>query len=604
MTRRTVRATVAVAAALLVLLAGCGVPRETDVKVAGPGLSPAPPAGADPPGVPAQRKDARTPTQLVEFFLSAVVGDPGGAEQRTRDYFTVGQQENWKPGNKVNVVRYEPDDDLIVTPEKLGYSVDLNVRQVGVLDPDTGVIEPATETTTVYHFRILYGSDSSLFLADWKTQQHLLLSTIALSRYYLKRNLYFWAGGGASLVPDLRYLPTSVDVKEQPTRLVKWLLEGPSSWLRPGVDEMPDNVVLQGNVTSPDGSRLEVNLSAPDIGKDATQVDRLAAQLRWSLGQYTAVVLKIDGQEKKVGTAYQPLVTELPTTPDRFAILNGVVRPLVPPGAEPPPSSPVLDAEANTKVLRAAVARMGEDYAIALVRRSGNRQRLWIGWRKLDGTVEFRALANSYQSIGRPQWLPGRAGEAGVVIADGALYRFDRATGDLVEIETPGRVTAMAVAPDGHRIALVIGDRLMVAPTTGDQNELRGIGQPLALPTKLTHLAGAGWSQQNLLVAAGQLPSGQTGFTEITVDGAEEEQRGRELGNTKITQLVAFPDNSDTDASWKYGALMYESDRSAFQVTGTVFEPISVSDVQPGGKLSSAPPTAEQTPTAPFFLDE
>lgn len=593
------------AGVLLAALAGCGVPSETDVKVAGPGLSPGPAGGGDSQRPLPVRGAAATPQELVENFLAAP-GDPANAQQRTRDFFPAGEQEGWKPGNKINLIRYRRAD-LVVTPEGSSYRVEMPVRHVGVLDGDTGALEPPTETTTRYGFRVVTGSDGSLFISQWDAhQQHLLLSTSALNVYFQQRNLYFWAGGGASLVPDLRYLPRVVDVKERPTHVVKWLLDGASNWLRPALDEMPENVALQGNVTSPD-DRLEVNLSAPDVGKDPSLVDRLAAQLRWSLApdlvaDVADLVLKIDGQEQKVGIPHQPLVTDLPGTPERFALLAERVRPLNTPGADPPAASAVLAAEANSRVVRAALVRLEDDYVAALVRRSGGRQRLWVGWRHPDGGVSFRAVGDAFTSMGRPQWLPGRAGQVGLIVADGRLYRFERDAGGLTPVNVPGAgVTAMAVAPDGHRIALLAGGRLRVAPVTGDQNELQALGPMRDLPTMLTRLAGVGWSQQDRLVVAGRLPGGQTGFTEVTADGAMEDQRGGEIGNTKVSQLVAFVDNPEV--SGNVAMVLYEADSRAYQLSGSVVEQISAADVAPDPK-ATAPPPADQPPTAPFFLDQ
>lgn len=589
------------AAALLLVLAGCGMPTQTDVKVAGPGLSPGPGGGVDIQRPLPVRTDAATPHELVANFLAAA-GDPANAEEHTRAFFQPQDQDGWKPGNTINVVRYR-DADVVVTPEGSSYRVELTVRHVGVLDADTGVLQPPTETNTKYHFKVVHAADSSLAIADWDArQQHLLLSTTALVEFFQERTLYFWAGNGADLVPDLRYLPLVVDNKERPTHVVKWLLEGPSAWLRPGLDELPENVALQGNVTSPDDRRLEVNLSAPDVGKNADQVDRLAAQLRWSLAPdlVSDLVLKIDGQQKKVNKSYRPEVTDLPSSPERFAVQNGQVRPLAVPGTEAPAGSAVLESEFNVKVLRAALARREDDYAAALVRRVGGRLQLWVGWRGSDGAVVYRPVGPTYATMGRPQWLPGRAGQVGMVVADGRLFRFERDTGGLTAINAPIGISAMAIAPDGHRIALVVNGRIQVAPTTGDQNEQQSVG-PTArvLPTVLTQPAGVGWSRQDRLVAAGRLPGGQTGFLELSVDGAIEEQ-GVEIGNARVAQLVAYPDNPERSAN--LGVALYEADNRAYQLFGTVPEEINAAEVVRGPKTASPPP--DQSPTAPFFLDQ
>src|SRR2546423_2627141 len=118
-----------------------------------------------------------------------------------------------------------------------------------------------------------------------KPPDGMLLSTEGLTKLYEVHPIYFWASVNRKLVPDLRYLPRSLDQAKRPTEVVNWLLAGPSKWLQPAVVPMPGTIELKGSVTSI-GQRADSPLVVNLTAKAASELDYLPAlmtQVRWSL---------------------------------------------------------------------------------------------------------------------------------------------------------------------------------------------------------------------------------------------------------------------------------------------------------------------------------
>jgi hypothetical protein len=121
------------------VVAGCGVPTHTDVRVEG---SP-PEAGSPefvPPDPPPGPDDATDEAELVTYFLQAAARDPDNAVEELREFIRSDERDDWQPDSQVYVVR-SGDDARIDTPSD-PYRVDLTVRRVGQL-----TVDPHSRTT-------------------------------------------------------------------------------------------------------------------------------------------------------------------------------------------------------------------------------------------------------------------------------------------------------------------------------------------------------------------------------------------------------------------------------------------------------------------------
>ncbi|MFG3421171.1 LpqB family beta-propeller domain-containing protein [Micromonospora sp. NPDC048063] len=595
--RRRLLATVLGGTLLLGGTAGCGIPANTEVRVEGAG--PAAEAGSTSGirGEPPNRSaSGSVPGQFVKNFLSAAAGEPDRAYQRVRNFITPEDQDRLqvKEGSEValTVVRLTEEPVIVTAPSKI--EVTLKVQQVGQLRAD-GTLAPPETSTTSYTFELRNPprqegkGEPGLFVAN--PPNVLLLSVDALEAYYQSRTIYFWNSSRTRLVPDQRYLPLAVPDERLVSEVVKWLTAGPSLWLRSGVTGLPDGTRLINNATRTEG-RWEVDLEMPD---EKVRLEQLATQLAWSLHDVDGQLeIKIRTQPRKdipdleahrqanpvyrVGDGYQ-----------RFCVYEGAVHPLS--DAAGTVATVPVAAEANRNVVSAGLSRAEDQIRAALVVTEAGRQWLSVG-AGLDPVAVFHRSGRGYGAIGRPVWLRStdRGEPAGLVVADGALYRFDaQAQLTPVSLGVPGTVTAVAASLDGHRIAVIAGGALYVAALTPTEGGVT-LGPARRLPTRLTGLSAVDWYGEDKLLLAGEV--GRPAVYEVSVDGTRDSRVEDKIG-ARVTHLAAYPANTEVPR----GAAMYEANEVAYG--SAPFERIQPEQVQ-----VSPPSTGTRAgnPTAPFFL--
>lgn len=360
--------------AALLLGGGCGIPASSDVRVDGKGGT-ATEAGS----INGQRSEPPTRTAsgsdidaFVRNFLAAAAGEPDRAYERVKLFVAPEHQTKLqeKKGSEValNVVRL--GETVFTGNSDSTTTVKIKVQQLGLLRAN-GTLAPPVATETGYEFRVrsaVFGGDderAGLYVLD--PPNVLLLSDNALQRYYQDESIYFWSSDGSRLVPDQRYLPMAVPDERRVNEVVKWLVGGPSDWLRPGVVGLPDRTELVNNATGAN-NRWEVNLDMS--GDDQTQIDRLITQLAWSLGDLRGELeLKVRNNSQPVQDLQarrdsEPLYP-IREDPQRFGVYEGAIRPLDFAG-EPSGDVP-LSAEVNRNIV--SRASRGP--------RAGSSQRWW-----------------------------------------------------------------------------------------------------------------------------------------------------------------------------------------------------------------------------------
>ncbi|MFG1868820.1 LpqB family beta-propeller domain-containing protein [Micromonospora arborensis] len=591
---------------VVLLGAGCGIPAVSDVRVDGKGGA-ATGAGVVNGGVsepPTRTASGSVNEAFVRNFLSAAAGEPDRAYERVKAFIAPEHKHRLqeKKGSEValNVVRlreavYTLNSDSTTT-------VKITVQQIGVLRAN-GTLAPPVATDTEYEFGLrsaaLNGGANDeragLYILD--PPNVLLLSDVALRQYYQTESIYFWSSDRSRLVPDQRYRPQALPDERRVNEVVKWLVGGPSDWLRPGVVGLPDRTELINNATGGNG-RWEVNLDMS--GDDQNGIDQLITQIAWSLGDLPGKLeLKIrnnalpvqDLNERRDSEELYPNAVG----PQRFGVYEGAIHPLDF-GGELSGAVP-LAPEANRNIVSADLALAREQRVLAAMVVTGSssgRRRLAVG----TGTAPVSVISRStteYSSMSRPVWLravdarPGR----GLVVADGQLYRFDEAAKMYpVPLNLPSDVTAVAAALDGQRVALIVGGRLYVAAVNSDGGGV-SIGPPRELATSLTSLTAVDWGREDQLVVAGS--ARQPAIYEISVDGALETPLRTDLG-AKVNHLTAYPTNRSV--RMPSGAYMYEANGVAYR--SSPFERI-----EPGSVRGIAPVPAgvrPSNPSAPFFL--
>ncbi|MEU2613340.1 LpqB family beta-propeller domain-containing protein [Micromonospora sp. NPDC007271] len=581
-------------------LAGCGIPAQTEVQVDG---RPEPTAGAGSLNGRAAQPPSRTassePAQFIRNYLSAAAGEREEAYARAKKFIAPESAHLLRAkqqSSEVDLTVVRLGEDLVVSPPSNdGTSVvTVAVQQVGVLRADGTLAPPvASQTRYVFHLRPADAGGTGLFITD--PPNMLLLSDTALRSYYDTHTIYFWNSDQSRLVPDQRYLPSAVSPERRVTEVVRWLAGGPPDWLAPGVTRLPAGTAPINNATGA-GDHWEVNLTMP--GANDFKLARLATQLAWSLQDFTGELqLKIQNQNRhtvdlKKTREIFPLYAPS-GAPERFCVYDGVIHSVSLAG-EPASAVPISD-EVNKGVVAAALSRAGDEVLAALVvSRSNRQQRLLVGTDPAPVTL-FNGGGKWYGSVGRPTWLRSLDQDhpAGLVVADGRLYRFDdMAVMNPVTLTVDGTVTAVAGSFDGHRIALIIGGALYVASVSVDGNAIT-VNPPRRLVTRLTGLTAVDWYAENQLVFAGNDAGRPAAIYQTTVDGGVETPLKRQIG-AEVTQLASYPGGS----AGSLPPVMYETNKAAFW--NNPFTIIRREEVL--GVAPPAPGVRAPNPTAPFFL--
>ncbi|MBM7080479.1 LpqB family beta-propeller domain-containing protein [Micromonospora humida] len=594
-------------AALLAAVAGCGIPDRTDVQVDGSG--PAASAGSssfargEPPTRTASGADREA---FVRNFLAAAAGEPERAYARVKQFIAREDRNRLaeKQGSEVaiNVVRLI--ENPVITENASGLlTVRVPVQQVGVLRAN-GVLGPPVVTDTEYQFSLRGSAEpgqegteaGGYYVTD--PPSVLLLDTLSLRDYYQTRTVYFWNSDATRLVADQRYLPLAVPAERLVSEAVKWLIAGPSEWLRQGVSGLPDRTALINNAVKTDG-RWEVNLDLP--GDDRRKLEKLGIQLAWSLSDLDGPLQLTTRNQSRVTiddlAAHRLANAVYPLTqgPQRFTVYAGAIHPLAF-EAEAIGTVPIR-TEDNHDVVSAAVRRTAEKTLAALVTTAGGgRQRLVTG----SGVAPVQVMtpgAQTFAAIGRPVWLRplGAAQPYGLVVADGRLYRFDdRARMVPVPVGVAGPVSAVAASLDGHRIALIVGGRLCLSTASLDGGVV-SLGPVRHVATTLTDLSAVDWAQENALAVAGS--TNRSAVYEVGVDGVQQTPLVTDVG-ARVTHLAVYPGNPTYVLPTVM--MMYEANGVSYRFRASSAETIrgeQVLDVPPppaGGRAGS--------PTAPFFL--
>jgi hypothetical protein len=626
--RRLAVAVLAAGLTAAVTMAGCGVPGNSGPVVVGA----APKAGTESEASteqPPAPEGASSAADLVDRFLQAAAwgNDPDAsdeAETRVRRFLTPAALPAWARGTEPGLTIVHP----VWSGQSVGRTgkVTMSLQPIGILNSQ-GTIDPVVAEPQPVEFTVQPSTDGQQLRIDGplpslrangSTVQlpRMLLSDEHLDTWYEPRPIYFWSRSQREnvLVPDLRYLAKSVPLASRPFVILNWLRGGPSRWLLPVADPVPGEIVSKDKpVLTP--STLTVNLSANADGVLPIALARYVAQLRWSLYVYpnsANVQLQVEGQTRQVDgssgngyLAYNPAAASATDTePEEYCVVDGRVRQI---GSDNP-LPPVLAGSTNTDVLSAAMPRAKPSQAAALVKRHGasGPVQLFIG--QYDKKLQAPRYGNAVliaARMSRPQWLASPSPRV-FVVADGRLRQFVAGQQQEPSVEAaPGPITAFAVAPDGHRIAMIVGDRVLVATLGFDDDGNRAtVGPPQAVRTGLVASTGVGWGHEERLVVAGRDANGPA-LAEVTVDGAlvkAEPLSG--LNQLNITAMAVYTQRPGV--AERLSILIQAGDKPSDKVY-KVFSSGSVFDLTeaalPPASPSASPSRAPVSVAAPFFLD-
>jgi hypothetical protein len=602
---------VALTAVAALVLGGCGIPDSTDVRVLGDGQSPGPAQDVDaPPPAPVTQGETRDTATFISNYLKAAAGDPDGALKRARGFMDPAFAATFKPATSdITVVR--PLEQPLVNASDP--HVTLRVQPIGTLKAD-GQLIPLHQPQSMKLNFVVTTTTKGLFLES--TDTGLVLSDAGLKDYYQQHTIYFWNTDDTGLVPDIRYMPLSVPSVQQPTVILNWLADGPADWLAPVALGLPQGTTAPDDnipAISNDELQIKLNSQAP---WDNAALNRLAQQLQWSLRPLNPNKLELTvGHQNPVtfsGEQNNPDVnaaSRLLDDPDRFVVYNGVIRRL----SESPHAVsvvPVLKPEANKGVQSAAMSSEDGQTFAAVVSAPGKDKTpaLRVGSALTGKEADLRTIGGLKGALGHPAWVVdgSSAGDqaVGLVTVNGHLFSFaaDGSNAQPVEWQQgadPGAISAFSVAPDGHRLALVSGGRLIRAVLTVGSD-----GVVLALPGEigtpgLSAISAVAWSSEGWLVVAGVNGNGRVSIADVSIDGAESAIRLDDIGDEPITYLTAYPINPLTHSQLSDAPVAYVIHGNAGIAAGYPV-PIKASDL--AGPANS-PSSSTSVLTAPFFLN-
>jgi hypothetical protein len=467
--------------------------------------------------IPAPPGDQWTPNQIVSGFLAASASFAGTV---AREYL-VPRARTWKPGWAVTVVSQPTFKPAIFRPRLAGQSanktatVEVSGQELATLTASGQYQIPPVSARQRINFNL------KRLDGQWRITNppaRLLLSKSDFLRVYQPRNLYFLAPSGRTLVPDPVFVPLAATTTDLATGLVNALEQQPFGYLQ-GVTEtsFPRGTRLLGQVRIA-GSGAIVNLGGAIARASPSVLANAAAQLVWTLtspsygrSAIRSVRLEINGQDRPLprspgGTellgTYQSMVPVPPARTGLYFIgSKGAVQ--------------VLSASQVTARPAAAHGQAGTGLVpMATIAVSPPDERFIAGISP-DGEVVHYGPLEGDATLG--SWRPGgrstslswdRNGDLWVATTKGVWLRPPGGKPIAVDVRLRGgeRITALRLAPDGIRVAMIVRSGRVSQVQIGAVARGSGtaaIGQLVPIGPGITNAAALSWyDPDNLIVLA------------------------------------------------------------------------------------------------------
>jgi hypothetical protein len=558
----------AVVAALAVaaFAAGCvsmpsGGPVLSYTVTQGPGAQSQPFLQID-PGPPGTNW---TPEEIVTGFLTASASLAAG-QQVAREYLTPYYSRTWQPGWSATVFSNGPD----VNPATITGTGSRQQAQVTV----TGKVQASLSGQGSYAVPSAKGQEGLPLTFElvkvngqWRISSapRKLVLTSDLFKYdYQLRNLYFFDPTSHFLVPDPVYVPLRATSADLMDNLVNDLINPPHDWLYGATrTTFPVGTKRMGDVTL-DGGTATVNLGgaiAKVPARTMAQVmEQVSAQLLWTLsgsGQGGPAV-----QSVEVSVNNKPWI---PPNTDENPVQRQVSY-SPPTGSPPTGTSSVfyyLDSAGNLMNLNGTQANQAKPVKVAHVGRGYSQIAVSPGGQYLaalrDGSLFIGPIhgplskrdGTGYTTMSWDQAdnLWATVGDQIVLLHGSASPRQPLGQPVNVNVVSDGSnsvvgpFTALRVAPDGVRVAIVVNNTdlyfgAIVSPPV--QPGARAGQTASTIVLSPFYVAGAGATTLSVVTWYGPdnvitLGGPGTALTEYPVDGGTSTSIPAESGIQSIT---------------------------------------------------------------------
>ena len=524
------------------------------------------------------------PQQIVLNFILASA-DFGDHHAVARQYLTPAASRAWLPGPgpAVTVIASTPKVTFAQHPFSASEAavVQISVQELGHVTASgqyiaarrgqAGLQQEFSLQKVHRQWRITnLPSPSGSQLSNDQTSNELLLTKDLFQLAYQPRNLYYLQPTGKQqLVPDPVFVP--VDTADPANDLVRALLPSPRGWLAPGVlSAFPPAARLVRPVSVPPGSKTAiVELSLPKSAVTLSALRQMSAQLVWTLTSTSygstpiqAVKLVVNGRAwtppgyssavQARGNYPQPAL-QPPGTQALYFLTAGGARKLTKPGT----SSAALPGEAGTgRIQLASIAVSPDGHYLAGLAGPAGAATLYTEDLSAAAKQHANTAAGALHSrlsgvrLTSVSWdRHDNLWAAGAVGHRVKVWVLPGGGGALQRVGLPahtGPITALRVAPDGVRLAMITnpppssGPEVWMAAIVNTNGQLTlssagQIGADLVAPSALS------WYDADHLVVVNQSRAGPQ-LEEVPVDGDRSTYQGIEPDMASIA--AAGPKNS------------------------------------------------------------
>ena len=526
---------VAIAAGCALLLAGC-VTVPTSGHVQSVNVTQGGTSGGQSylQPIPVSPGHGWSPQQIVSGFLAANASFANG-HAVAREYLTPSANRSWHPGWAVRVFGQSPS---IVTPVRSPYSGRTAATTVvEVSGPVQGnvsnsgqyAISPQGQAAAPQKFQLVRQD------GEWRISSLpgvVLLTEADFVHVYQPRNIYFFDPAMQVLVPDPVYVPQAATPADLVTQLLQVLLAAPSGWLLGAArTAFPAGTRLLN--VSLDGGTAIVDLSGPVAGASDQTFRRMSAQLLWTLAGSSADQPSIQSVELEVKGVPRPLLGSgspvqqigsyagyVPSAAGHasfyYADSRGAVRSLSgSTQANAPQGAPAPGQAGTGQVSLDQVAVSPDGRYVAGIGPGGA---LYTGRLARDATLALRA-AGPFTSLSWDTqdglWAVG-GGQVWLVPGHGGALTQVTST-----LGAGQRITALKVAPDGVRCAMLVtgsgGPQLMLAAIVHSGSQA-SIGPAVPISSQNGNFIALTWYDADHVIVLSR-PSGNPVLDEVAING-------------------------------------------------------------------------------------
>jgi len=489
------------------------------------------------------------------------------------EYLTPAERDSWHPDGAVTVVgnlQKSPTTSFPKRQVSLPSDQETAVQVTGVQQATlTGagqyLTSPSADSPRItYEFRLIKINN------QWRIDHlcevgstprtctptsQLLLTTDELERAYQQRNLYFLDPTGQTLVPDPVFVPQNDTTSDLATELVKGLFKDPQGWLSGAAQTaFPAGTRPLGQVKI-NGPVAIVNLGMPAAAARSVDQRQLAAQLVWTLAsnsfgpsaiesvelQINGKTLSLNGSQYQLPKFYQTWESQAQTAGLYFVSQNGPVREVT--GA-------AQAGSAGPLTTGSVPGQAGTQSAPVLGTVAVAPQQAELAGISADGQTVFtgRLAANAALTPKRPggtgtslSW--DRNGDLWVA-AGSSVWMLTPDTGSTVQVglglPAGEEVTAIRVAPDGVRVAMIVktpdgsAQLLLAAITHADNGATASIGQTVAIGAGVPDPEALTWYDADHIVVLERTAAGSQ-LVAIPLDGSQPTPIPTLTGTVSVT---------------------------------------------------------------------